>query len=105
MGGLLGDPEGLKTFLGGGPMTWVVNAFSITRWSIQMSFVGFYEELQPKPTGLEDQYMLDSAKSVYLLGDAFQVQWSPVLALLAMGGVLRLASYLGLRFMHRDKQV
>jgi len=103
--GLLGNPSNLQEFLAGGIMEAVVNACSITRWSIQMNFDYDYWHLHPHPQGLEDQAMLGMTKGVFVKETRSTEQWVPVAVLLSMGVVLRFLAFLGLRFMHRDKQV
>lgn len=86
-------------------MQYVVNAISITRWSIQMNFDYDMEHMQMGPLGFEEQAMLNMNRQVFLDEKGEGDQWTPVLVLLTMGSVLRLFSFCGLRFTHRDKQV
>jgi len=104
--GLLGNPSSLVDFLNGGVTEVVVSVLSITRWSIAMNFVTFFSILKPDPTDIQDKYMLQMNEDVFQRRDfGCGVWWSAAFCLLAMGFVLRVASFLGLRFMHRDKQV
>jgi len=104
--GLLGNPSNLADFLQGGPTEFVVSAISITRWSVQMGWVCVYDTLQPKPEGMRDQAVLSMEKDVFFKRDlGMSYQWAPVIPLLAMGFVLRIASFLGLRFTNLDKKV
>jgi len=104
--GLLGNPSSLAEFLNGGAVEFVVSMLSITRWSIAMNFVQADDILQPHPENMNDKYMLEVNKDVFSRRDfGIGVWWTAGICLLAMGVVLRIASFLGLRFMHRDKQV
>jgi len=102
--GLLGNPLSLVDFLTGGPLQFIVELISITRWSIAMSFVVAVDSLKPEPTDGQDQYMLKVYEDVFQRDFHIGVWWSAAMYLLAMGFALRFASFLGLRFMHRDKQ-
>jgi len=104
--GLLGNPANLQEFLGsGGALQLAADALSVTRWSIQMSFAYSYRHLHPQPEGVVAQAMLRMDKAVFLQGGPASEQWGPAAALVAMGSALRLASFVGLRYTNRDKQV
>jgi len=103
--GLLGNPSNLREFLQGGIMEVAVDTLSITRWAIQMNFNYAFRQLRPQPAGPEEQHILQMSKDVFLRGGEFSEQWLPAAVLLAMGTGLRIASFAGLRFTNRDKQV
>jgi hypothetical protein len=104
--GLLGNPNTLSNFLVGGVMETLVSAVSITRWSVQMSFAEVVHSLHPHPVGMQQVYMYDMDKNVFFKRDwGFGSWWTAAVALMIMGTVLRIGSFLGLRFMNRDKQV
>jgi len=106
--GLLGNPTTLQNFLTGGPMEFGVDIVSITRWSVQMSFIAADKALKPVPEGFKDKAMYGMYQSVYEKhgwGWGIGGEWEGAIALMAMGTVLRWGSFLGLRFTNRDKQV
>jgi len=104
--GLLGNPSNLVEFLEGGAAEFIISAISITRWSIQMNFVQMDQHLSPAPEGLKEQSMLQMNRAVFYKRDVgFSDEWGPIVPLVAMGVVLRAASFLGLKLMNRDKQV
>jgi len=103
--GLLGNPSTLANFLVGGPMEVFISSISITRWSVQMSFSESIEMLHPHPVGV-NQYLYNMEKNVFFKRDwGLGSWWSSAVALMLMGTVLRMASFLGLKFRNRDKQV
>mmetsp|Transcript_9576 Transcript_9576/g.25930 ORF Transcript_9576/g.25930 Transcript_9576/m.25930 type:complete len:809 (-) Transcript_9576:601-3027(-) len=103
--GLLGNPSTLSNFLVGGAMEVCVSAVSITRWSVQMSFAEAVQDLHPHPVGVS-KYLYDMEANVFFKRDwGFGTWWTAAVALMIMGTVLRLGSFLGLRFTNRDKQV
>jgi len=103
--GLLGNPSTLSNFLVGGSMEVCVSAVSITRWSVQMSFAEAVQDLHPHPVGVS-KYLYDMEANVFFKRDwGFGTWWTAAVALMIMGTVLRLGSFLGLRFTNRDKQV
>jgi len=103
--GLLGNPSTLSNFLVGGAMEVCVSAVSITRWSVQMSFAEAVRVLHPHPIGVS-KYLYDMEANVFFKRDwGLGTWWTAALALMIMGTVLRLGSFLGLRFTNRDKQV
>jgi len=103
--GLLGNPSSLSNFLVGGAMEVCVSAISITRWSLQMSFAEAVQDLHPHPTGVS-AYMYDMEMDVFFKRDWGLGTWrTAAAALTIMGTLLRIGSFLGLRFTNRDKQV
>mmetsp|Transcript_93850 Transcript_93850/g.303727 ORF Transcript_93850/g.303727 Transcript_93850/m.303727 type:complete len:824 (+) Transcript_93850:61-2532(+) len=105
--GLLGNPATLANFFEIPVMKLCVSLVSITRWSVQMSFVIGNDYLQPEPTDVRDQVMLDVYKQIYMKEGTTEGQdiGHSCIALFGMGLALRFFSYLGLRFMNRSKQV
>jgi len=108
--GLLGNPQSLPKYLDGSVLEVVVDAVSITRWSVEMSFRSMVEATEPHPEDPRQQASLQFQKDVYSHG---QGEWSSslgywylnIMVLASMGFVLRFLAYLGLRFTNRDKQV
>jgi len=104
--GLLGNPSTLESFLTGGFMEFAVSVVSVTRWSVQMSFAGAVDYLHPHPEGSQDQYLYNLDKDVYFRRTLNVGHWwSAALVLWVMGAVLRIGSFLGLKYTNRDKQV
>jgi len=103
--GLLGNPSTLSNFLVGGVMEVCVSAVSITRWSVQMSFAEAVHTMHPNPVGV-DKFKYDMDKGVFFKRDwGLGSWWTAAAALMIMGTVLRIGSFLGLKFMNRSKQV
>ncbi|CAE7261814.1 ABCG24 [Symbiodinium pilosum] len=112
MGGILGLPMQMSTFLNGGPMEIVVDCISFTRWSAGMSFLEYITLHPPDDDELSElnRQLLNMFKSAY--GSAhFMLDlpdgqwWTGVWALIAQGTVLRVVAYVGLRFTNRARQV
>eukprot|EP00930_Biecheleria_cincta_P002351 TRINITY_DN10335_c0_g3_i1.p1 TRINITY_DN10335_c0_g3~~TRINITY_DN10335_c0_g3_i1.p1 ORF type:complete len:802 (+),score=117.22 TRINITY_DN10335_c0_g3_i1:327-2408(+) len=105
--GLLGNPQSLNSYLTGGIMNLTVNAISVTRWSVMMSFNYYAESVRPQPKG-------NMQISVYCMEkDAFSkhpeigsdYMMTGFAFLLAQALVLHFLAYLALRFVNRSKMV
>jgi len=104
--GLIGHPSQLKQFLDGGAGEGFISSLSITRWSMQMSFHYAYTTLEPMPCKNMYKSFLGEAKTVFFKRDlGMDPWWAGFVALSIIGTILRVASFLCLRFLNRDKQV
>jgi len=107
--GLLGNPTTLESFREIAVMDIAVSAISISRWAVQMSFLIANDVLKPNPGNdhARDQAMLYTYKNVYVVeGQSSDTTfWHAAIALFAMGFVLRILAFLGLKFTNRSKQV
>merc|ERR1712226_310572 len=96
--GLLGNPTNLQKFLVSEALESFVDVVSITRWSVQMSFLFAEDYLKPNPHGREDRYMLIRFKDVFARGAEAGDSNMPFVieaatALVIMGLALRVGSY------------
>jgi len=113
MGGILGLPMQMKTFLNGGFMELMVDCISFTRWSVSMSFLEYLALHPPDEAKLDTinsellKLFRDHAytKATFILDIRDGQWWTGVLALLLQGSVLRVVAYLGLRFTNRARQI
>jgi len=101
--GLLGSPANLPQFLASGPLMYAVNMTSITRWSVQLSFMLNVYEDKPIPEGETHTPLYCLGMGTY--GSSQTWLSDAVWALSIQGCVLHVVALLGLKFMHRDKQV
>lgn len=113
MGGILGLPMQMQTFLNGGFMEVMVDCISFTRWSVSMSFLEYLALHPPDEAKLDTingellKLFRDHAytKATFILDVRDGQWWTGVLALLLQGSVLRVVAYLGLRFTNRARQI
>mmetsp|Transcript_287 Transcript_287/g.669 ORF Transcript_287/g.669 Transcript_287/m.669 type:complete len:885 (-) Transcript_287:68-2722(-) len=113
VGGILGLPDKMGVFLDGGILETIVSSVCFTRWSVQMDFLAYIYRDPPDVEKMDQiiKIQYDMFKSFYLKGHwkindgPSSAWWTGVLALLAMGTVLRVVAYLGLRFVNAAKQV
>lgn len=107
--GLMGHPQKMEKFLDGSFMEVTMSCLSITRWSVQMSFLSYQEASPTVPKDELEGYELDALKDTYtkaMWNDALGgYWWSGIWMQLAMGVTLRILSYLGLRFTNRNKMI
>jgi len=106
--GLLGNPTSLRAYLTGGMMEFGVNAISITRWSVMMSFMYIAKHSNPQPEGgmqVATFCLEKGAFDRFPEEGALDYWWIGTYALLAQGTVLHILAYFGLRFMNRSKMV
>jgi len=107
--GLLGNPMSLTQFLANPMLEAVVDIFSITRWSIPMSFYLEIEAYPPVPDGIQEEMTLGLYKAAYSAAswpNPDYGHWYPALIILIFYGLtLRAIAYLGLLFKNRDKMV
>lgn len=107
--GLMGHPQKLVKYLDGGVLEVGMSCLSITRWSVQMSFLEYQEVAPTTPKSQQEAFVIEGLKDTYNKGmwnDALGgYWWSGIWMQLAMGIVLRFCTYLGLRFMYRDKMI
>mmetsp|Transcript_81353 Transcript_81353/g.143569 ORF Transcript_81353/g.143569 Transcript_81353/m.143569 type:complete len:817 (+) Transcript_81353:69-2519(+) len=106
--GLLGNPTSLRAYLTGGIMEFGVDAISITRWSVMMSFMYIAEHAHPQPKVGRQSATFCLEMEAF---DHFPKEgpndywWSGTYALVAQGVVLHMLAYIGLRYMNRNKMV
>eukprot|EP00405_Crypthecodinium_cohnii_P023408 CAMPEP_0206464884 /NCGR_PEP_ID=MMETSP0324_2-20121206/27484_1 /ASSEMBLY_ACC=CAM_ASM_000836 /TAXON_ID=2866 /ORGANISM="Crypthecodinium cohnii, Strain Seligo" /LENGTH=825 /DNA_ID=CAMNT_0053937605 /DNA_START=85 /DNA_END=2562 /DNA_ORIENTATION=- len=110
--GLLGNPTTMANYTGMTFMEVAVSIISITRWTNQMSFIIAYKHLNPTPEDPSEAAKLVLYKGVFYADDSdLDHPYSDpefthaCLALSAMGVVLLVASFLGLKYRNRAKQV
>ncbi|CAE7217360.1 ABCG24 [Symbiodinium necroappetens] len=97
MGGILGLPMQMQTFLNGGFMEVMVDCISFTRWSVSMSFLEYLALHPPDEAKLDTingellKLFRDHAytKATFILDVRDGQWWTGVLALLLQGSVLR----------------
>lgn len=114
MGGSFGAPQQMDVFLRGGFWEVIVDSFSFTRWSAAMSFQEYIHQAPPQKTScwadtsivVTGQY--DLFKRYYDQANLLDIPrtwwWTPLIALLLQGLLLRGIAYFGLRFTNRNKQ-
>eukprot|EP00405_Crypthecodinium_cohnii_P014624 CAMPEP_0206451558 /NCGR_PEP_ID=MMETSP0324_2-20121206/19416_1 /ASSEMBLY_ACC=CAM_ASM_000836 /TAXON_ID=2866 /ORGANISM="Crypthecodinium cohnii, Strain Seligo" /LENGTH=313 /DNA_ID=CAMNT_0053921469 /DNA_START=1028 /DNA_END=1969 /DNA_ORIENTATION=- len=105
--GLLGNPSTLANFMDIPVMDIAVSAISISRWAVQMSFLIAYDHMNPDPTDARQKAMLGTYEGVYVVqGETYGHSIGMAcIWLFIMGFVLRILSFLGLKFTNRSKQV
>jgi len=105
--GLLGNPSTLANFMDIPVMDIAVSAISISRWAVQMSFLIAFDHMDPHPTDPRQEAMLNTYKGVYVVdGESYgRTIGIACIWLFVMGFVLRILSFLGLKFTNRSKQV
>jgi len=107
--GLLGHPLRVEQMLDGGALEAGMDLSSITRWSVGMAFLKNLDLNRPQGLGAIDQMKLNGTERIYRDDPMWQDRlgsWdTSILFLVSMGAVLYVATFLGLRFLNRDKQV
>eukprot|EP00930_Biecheleria_cincta_P028800 TRINITY_DN20069_c0_g1_i1.p1 TRINITY_DN20069_c0_g1~~TRINITY_DN20069_c0_g1_i1.p1 ORF type:complete len:906 (+),score=146.07 TRINITY_DN20069_c0_g1_i1:22-2718(+) len=119
MGGILGLPQQMRVFLGGGFWEVIVDCFSFSRWSASMAFLEYIKQADPRQMACweEQDFITTNTLPLFLQwyspepdGQATLLDmpgtwwWTPLIALLIQGTVLRCIAYFGLRFTNRNKQ-
>lgn len=101
--GIFGDPSNMGNFISG-PIGDCVTFFSITRWSVQMTFAKTIERATDMKMEVAGPLIL--LDQDYKKGTILGYGWDTSMEILLLQAILlRLAGYLGLKFRNRDKQV
>merc|ERR1712113_562497 len=103
LGGIIGQPNQMKTFFSSYFYEICVDVVGYTRWGVPMLFFQYNKEFDIGATNmsLQDNFMFESAKNDYgmarlMLPNDPEGFWTGLLALLLMGTVLRVIAYIGL---------
>jgi len=102
--GLLGNPANLGQYMNGGPLEYIVDIVSTTRWSVDASFLTFWKIAKPIPQGALETQMFCLAQNTFAMAGHGAGQRYAIGALLLQGLVLHILAFLGIRFLNRDKQ-
>mmetsp|Transcript_35332 Transcript_35332/g.110095 ORF Transcript_35332/g.110095 Transcript_35332/m.110095 type:complete len:503 (-) Transcript_35332:151-1659(-) len=108
--GLLGHPLRVRQMLDGGYLEVVMDFTSFTRWSVGMAFLRNLDQHRPQDLTVPKLVELEVLEKTYrddpMYQDTLGGYWrTSVVFLLGMGVVLYVATFLGLRFLNRDRQV
>lgn len=119
MGGILGLPQQMKVFLAGGFWEVVVDTASFSRWSASMCFLEYVKQADPRKMACwaDEDFIAKNTLPLFLSwyspppeGQASLLDipgtwwWTPMIALLLQGTVLRFVAFFGLRFTNRNMQ-
>jgi len=111
VGGILGLPDKMTTFLDGGVLEVIADMFCFTRWSVPMDFLAYdlCGNLNITSYDFREQheytYFLQGYQQSHFQFNMRNSPWyTGMFALLCMCFVLRLATYPALRFINADKQ-
>mmetsp|Transcript_74372 Transcript_74372/g.234937 ORF Transcript_74372/g.234937 Transcript_74372/m.234937 type:complete len:499 (-) Transcript_74372:86-1582(-) len=107
--GLLGHPLRVKQMLDGNYLEMTMDFTSITRWTVAMAFLKDLDFNRPHNLTFKDEAELAELEKTYRDEPMWQDRlgyWdTSILFLVSMGVALYAATFLGLRFLNRGKQM